>query len=230
MVAKRPGNKTHIDDGDEFNLNREKFVWHRELLASKLSPQAKVIGGWFAFHGIRSNGKRDVTHSHLASEVGIPHRTTRYAVKELVEHHFLFCDVQPGNGANVYTFVTAATRQAIRDDEQADAEAAAEQAAKEQRRLDREAVEQWLHGEETWLRHELLTLAERGGAPEHLAARWRDHMMDKARREIESARSGGRQLAAHPARETLDGLDAARAAVCAESLAALPPVQNNGSR
>ncbi|MGV0796052.1 hypothetical protein ABQF26_03735 [Mycolicibacterium elephantis] len=230
MVAKKPGSKTRNDDGDEFNLNREKFVWHRELLASKLSPQAKVIGGWFAFHGIRSNGKRDVTHSHLASEVGIPHRTTRYAVKELVENHFLFCDAQPGNGANLYTLITAATRQEIRDDEQADAEAAAEEAAKEQRRLDREAYDQWLHGEEIWLRHELLALAVSGGAPEHLAARWRDQMMDKARREIESARSGGRTLAAHPAREVLDGLDAARAAVCAESLAALPPVQNNGSR
>ncbi len=214
MVTKKPGNQTSTDGGggEPFVLNKHKFPWHKELLASELSPQAKVIGGWFAFHGLGKNGKLTATYRRIVNETRIPHRTTRYAIKELVAQYFLFCDVQPGNTANLYTFVPAFQRQEWLDEEADARQAEAEEQQRAERERQRQAFEEWCHVEESWLRDELVSLAACGGAPVHKAAAWADQVMADARLKIAIAHNGGRQLAAHPARVQLDGLDAERAA------------------
>lgn len=216
MVSKNPGEKPSTGgDAEPFNLNRQKFLWHKELLASELSPHAKVIGGWFMFHGISSHGKLAATYRRIVNETRIPHRTTRRAVAELVDHDYLWCDRQAANAANLYGLVTTFDREDMREERQI----AAEEQAKELQRADRqradEDAEAWRHAENAWLRGALLELATDGGAPAHQAAEWRDAVMADAQWQIDVAHNRGRRIEVHPAREVLDGLDAAQAAEAA---------------
>jgi len=208
-------------DGDDepFVLNKHKFPWHRELLSSELSPQAKVIGGWFAFHGLNSNGKLVTTHRRIVNETRIPYRTTQRAVAELVAHDFLMRDPQPG-GENSYVFVPAFQRQQWLDEEALERQVEADEQEREERERQREAAEKWCRAEESWLRNELFLLAARGGAPDDKSAEWAAQVIDNARLKIETARNGCRQLEAHPARLVLDGLDAELAAGAAAAGAA----------
>lgn len=219
MVTKKPGKQSSADGGDDkpFVLNKHKFPWHKELLESELSPQAKVIGGWFAFHGLNSNGKLVTTHRRIVNETRIPYRTTQRAVAELAAHHFLLRDEQRG-GENSYVFVPAFTRQQWLDDEALDRQLEAEDQERDERERQREAAEEWCRTEESWLRAELVSLAELGGAPGHKSAAWADQVMVNAQRKIATARNGGGQLETHPARVVLDGLDAELAAGAASGL------------